>query len=654
MTTPSGERPGASRTLVLLTAILLVVAVAAIYAPIRHADFVSIDDPEYVTENPFVRDGLTAAGVRHALWGSRGALWMPLAFVSHMVDVELFGLTPRGPHLVNVALHAANAVLLLLLLVRATGAALPSAIVAVLFAVHPLRVESVAWIAERKDVLSAFFGLLTLHAWVSYARRPTFGRYLAAAVGLLLALLAKPMLVTLPVLLLLFDVWPLRRLDATPPSGPRATWRDLLLEKVPLLVLAGAGAVLTLVTAREYDALVSLSARPLADRLLHAVLSSVWYVGKTLWPTGLGVEYPYPSWTAWQTAAAACCVGLAVGAALLARRRAPWAIVGLAWFAVALFPVSGIFQAGEQGMADRFTYLPSIGILVAFAWTLDRPAMRSGARGMIVAGIGLAAVASAVAASRQVAVWRDSVTLYEHTLAVTPDNWRIHAALGGVHLDAHRLAEASAHFEEAYRLAPQSTKANFGLGLVASAHGRTEEAELHYRATLALDARHAKAHNNLGVLLFDRQDTDGGLYHLSEAARTDDPTAREAGANLRLALLRLGIPDADAYVSGLATWSAAVEADRERPGGRSYGASLAGQLLSTRIDVLRTCLDGPGRSKVPFTIYVAVDADGALRDVRPLPPTRAARCLGDELRTARGPAPPFAPFHAEVSMRIEG
>jgi protein O-mannosyl-transferase len=652
MTTTRAEPAGTSRPLVVLTAVLLLVAVCAVYAPTRHAAFVSIDDPEYVTENPFVRGGLTAAGIRHAVWGSRGALWMPLSFLSHMVDVELFGLSPGGPHLVNVGLHAANAVLLLLLLARATGAALPSAIVAVLFAVHPLRVESVAWIAERKDVLSAFFGLLTLHAWVSYAQRPGLGRYLVVVAGMLLALLAKPMLVTLPILMLLLDLWPLRRLHTTTADGRWTTWRDVVLEKVPLLLLSGAGAVLTLITAREYDALVSLSDRSLAARCVHAVVSYVWYVGKTLWPTQLGVEYPYPTWSAWQVAAAVTAVAAAIAACVRFRRRAPWAAVGLAWFAIGLFPVIGFFQAGEQGMADRFTYLPGIGLLVAIVWTLDRAGSSRPARAGIVGGAGLAAVALALASTRQVAVWQDSVTLYEHTLAVTRDNWRIHAALGGVHLDANRLTEASAHFEEAYRIAPGSAKANFGLGLVASAYGRLDEAELHYRETLALDPRHAKAHNNLGVLLFDRHDTDGGLHHLSEAARRDDPSVREAAANLRLALLRLGIADADDYVSGLATWSAAVEADRERPGGASYGASLAGRLLAPRVEVVRGCL--AGGSKVPFTIYVAVGADGALQEVRPLPPTRVARCLGDRLRAALAPAPPFAPFHGEVSMRIEG
>jgi hypothetical protein len=652
--TPADTRSCARRGVVALAA-LLVVAVVAVYAPIRHADFVSLDDQEYVTDNPFVRGGLTVAGTRHAFFGSRGALWMPLAFVSHMLDVQLFGLSPAGPHLVNVGVHAANAVLLLLLLMRATGAFAPSAAVALLFALHPLRVESVAWIAERKDVLSACFGLLTLHAWVSYARRPGLGRYLVVVLALLLALLAKPMLVSVPILLFLMDLWPLRRLDTTTRDGRPTTLRDLVLEKVPLLLLGAGTAALTLITVREYDALASLADRSLATRAVHAAVSYVWYVGKTLWPADLAVFYPYPAWSVWQVLLAIACLASAAVGCVVTRRRAPWIAMGMAWFAIALFPVIGFFQAGSQGMADRFTYIPGIGLLIAIVWTLDAAVRARRPRAVLGSACAILTVALAVLSTRQVGVWHDSETLYRHALAVTENNWSVHADLGNVLLESGRLDEAYEHFESAYRLEPRATKTSFGLGLVASARGHLDEAEQHYRETIGLDYRHAKAHNNLGVLLFDRNETDAGLHHLSEAARADDPNAREAASNLRLALLRLGIPDAEAYVKGLATWPAAVEADRERPGGATYGAGVAGQLLAPRVDAVRTCLDASdGRTKVPFNIYVAIGPDGALEEVAPLPPTRVARCLGDELRAARASTPPFAPFHAQVSMRIEG
>jgi len=641
-----------ARTTLAVVATVLVIGIVAVYAPVRHAAFLSLDDTIYVSENPYVRAGLTADGVRHALYGSRGALWLPLSFISHMIDVSLFGLDPTGPHLVNIALHAANAVLLLLLLVRATGSVAPSIAVAALFTLHPLRVESVAWIAERKDVLSAFFGFLTLHAWVSHARRPSFGRYLVVVGLTVLALLSKPMLVTLPALMLLMDLWPLRRLEGD--SGtPRATVRDLVLEKIPLLLLGAAAAGMTLFTARQASALVTLSDNPFATRLAHATVSYVWHAWKMAWPTGLAIFYPLHSWAAWQVGGAAVTV---VGAAILAVaawRRARWISIGLAWWAIALFPVCGLFQAGSQGMADRFTYVPSIGLLVAIAWTLDALARAPRTRIALGAGVVVASAALAVASARQIAYWRDGRTLYERTLAVTTGNWIIQAEVGNQLLGEGQPERAYAHFEESYRLEPRFAKAAFGLGLTAKALGRPDEAEAHYRDTLRVDPTYVKAHTNLGTLLFTRNDTDEGLHHLSEAARME-PDSPEALANLRFALRQVGVADVEGYVNGLRTWSLAVAIDRERPGGSSYGAALMGALLGPRVEAVRGCFVGAADTPTPFNLYVAVGADGALQDITALPPTRVARCFGDELRTARLPAPPFAPFHAQVAMRFGG
>jgi hypothetical protein len=631
-------------------AVLLTAAIVVVYAPVRHADFLSLDDSIYVTENPYVRDGLTAAGVRHALFGSRGALWLPLSFVSHMVDVSLFGLDPTGPHLVNIALHAANTVLLLLLLLRATGRPAPSVVVAALFALHPLRVESVAWIAERKDVLSAFLGLLALHAWVSHARRPTFGRYLAVLGLLLLALLAKPMLVTLPALMLLMDFWPLRRLDGDA-GAPRTSLRDLLLEKVPFLMLAGAAAGMTLLTAGETGALVTLSDNPLPMRIAHATVSYVWYVWKTAWPTGLAMFYPYPTWAGWQVVGSAALLAGAAVLAVVAWRRARWVTVGLAWWTIALFPVSGLFQAGSQGMADRFTYLPSIGLLVAIVWTLDALARTPRTRAALGAGALVASAALAVASARQVGHWKDGRTLYEHTLAVTTDNWIIQAEVGNQLLDANEPERAYAHFEESYRLEPRFAKAAFGLGLAAKALGRLDEAEAHYRNTLRIDPTFVKAHTNLGILLFHNHQMDEALHHLSEAVRKE-PDAPIVVKNLRYALAQHGVADVDGYVEALRRWAIAVAMDRERPGGATYGAALMHALLAPHADTVRTCF--AGTTPTPFNLYVTVAADGAVQDITALPPTPVGRCFGEELRTARVPAPPFAPFRAQMSMQFGG
>jgi tetratricopeptide (TPR) repeat protein len=647
MTSPARS----SRALVAAVAAALVVATIAIYAPVRHADFLSIDDTTYVTENPYVRAGLTGPGIRHAFLASRGALWMPLAFVSHMIDVELFGLDPTGPHLVNIGLHAVNAILLLLLLVRATGAVAPSIVVTAVFALHPLRVESVAWIAERKDVLSACFGLLALHAWVSYARRPAFARYLVVVAATALALLSKPMLVSLPLLMLLLDLWPLRRLAAE--GRAHATVRDLVLDKIPLLLMAAATAGVTLLSARADASMPTLAERPLAARVAHATVAYVWYAWKTVWPADLAVLYPYPSWSAWQIAGAALVLGLVGVVALAAHRRAPWTTFGLAWFAIGLFPVIGFFQAGSQGMADRFTYVPGIGLAIAVVWTLDALVRAPRARAALGAAATVYAATLAIASAHQVTYWRDPLALYGHTLAVTSSNWMIETEMGNTWLRRGDLERAYARFEDAYRIEPRYAVSAFGLGLAATALGRADEAELRYRDAVRIDPGYAKAHNNLGILLYQRGDVDEALHHLSEAARSD-PDSPELVTNLKRALADSGISDVDRYLEHLSTWSAEVAADRSRPGGAAYGSTLMGMLVGPRVEAVRACFAGGGGPPAPFAIYVEVGADGALAEVAASPPTRVARCFRDELRDARAPAPPFAPFHALMAMRFDG
>jgi hypothetical protein len=650
MTPPARPSAPTSRARLAAVSAALVVATVLVYAPVRHADFLSLDDTTYVTENPYVRAGLTSAGIRHAFLGSRGALWMPLAFVSHMVDVELFGLDPTGPHVVNIVLHVANALLLLFLLTRATGAVAPSIAVAAIFALHPLRVESVAWIAERKDVLSACFGLLTLHAWVSYVRRPSFVRYLAVVAGTALALLSKPMLVSLPLLMVLLDVWPLRRLasDAT----PRATLRDVVLDKIPLLLLSAATAAVTLLSARADASMPTLAERPLAARFAHATAAYVWYAWKTLWPTDLAVLYPYPMWSPVQVAGAAVVVGLAGAVAVATWRRAPWTAIGLAWFGVGLFPVIGFFQAGSQGMADRFTYVPGIGLVVAIVWTLDAFVRTPRARAALGGAAVVYASALAIVSAHQATYWRDPATLYGHTLAVTTSNWMIETEMGNTWLRRGDPERAYARFEDAYRIEPRYAVSAFGLGLAATALGRPDEAELHYRDAIRIDPRYAKAHNNLGILLYQRGDADEALHHLSEAARVDGDSP-ELTANLKLALTASGVTDPDAYLGHLATWSAEVAADYDRPGAAAYGSTLMGTLVGPRVDAVRACFGGGG-PPAPFAIYVEVGADGGLEEVAASPPTRVARCFRDELRDARAPVPPFAPFHAFMAMRFDG
>jgi tetratricopeptide (TPR) repeat protein len=637
-------------------AVVLAAIVAAVYWPVRDAGYFYLDDDFYVTDNPFVRDGLTLTGLRQAFFGSRGALWMPLAFTSHMLDVSMFGPSPAGPHVVNVLLHVLNAVLLLALLHRTTGALAPSFAVAALFAVHPMRVESVAWVAERKDVLSALFGLVTLHAWVAYTRAPSERTYRHVVGATILALLTKPMLVTLPLLLVCFDCWPLRRLGTIGPDGRRLTVKDLVVEKLPLLALAVAAAAITLVAAGAQGALVTLDGRPLSSRIAHAIVSYVWYAWKTAWPTRLAIFYPYPAWSGWQIAGALLVIGTTALVAAAMRRRAPWIASGLAWFVVGLAPVIGIFQAGGQGMADRFTYVPAIGLLVAVVWSLDAAVRTRGARAAL-AGAGVVFVAVlVVVAHRQASYWRTNEALFERTLAVTTDNWRVESALGNVLANAGRYDEALPHFATSFRIRPDDPGAHYGLGLALHGLGRVEDAVDHYREAIRIDPTFWRAHNNLGTYLIGHGDVDAALYHFSEAVRLN-PNAEDATANLRSALALAGFPKehSEGYLRGLVTWSHAIANDRDGPGGAAYGALLGSRLLAARSDLVQECVgpDGDGHH-APFSLYVQVDATGALTAVTAMPPTPAARCVRDELRTAHAPAPPFAPFHATVSIPGEG
>ena len=649
----SAEDPAVrQRRRCLVFGAVIVAAVVAVYAPVRHAGFFYLDDDFYVTANPLARDGLTVAGLRQAFLSSHGALWMPLSFTSHMIDVSLFGLTPAGPHVVNVLLHAVNALLLLGLLWRATGALAPSVAVAALFALHPMRVESVAWIAERKDVLSALFGLLTLHVWVSHTRAPTPRRHRAVLAGTALAIMAKPMLVTLPLLLLCFDWWPLRRVGTPGPDGRPLRLGDLVREKMPLLLLAGAGTVITLLAAGNQGALVALDQRSFVTRILHALGSYVWYVGKTLWPTDLAVFYPYPAWNGLHVAGAALAIGATAYVAVRVRRSAPWIAAGLAWFAIGLVPVIGLFQAGGQGMADRFTYLPAIGLLTALVWTVHSAALTPRGRAAVAGATVVGLLSLAIVARQQVGYWTTSEAMLAHTLAVTRDNWRMEEALGNVLVNQGRHAEAQAHFAQALRIEPRSGGAAYGLGLAVDGLGRPDEAVTHYRDAVRLDPRHWRAHNNVGVYSLRHGDLETALHHFSEAVRLN-PLAGDAIDNLRATLAATGFPKehSDGYVQGLVTWSAAIANDQASRAGAAYGARLASELFRSHPALLNECAakDADGKTP-PFSLYVQIDANGALTAVTAMPPTATARCIRDELRTAHAPTPPFAPFHTTVMV----
>ncbi len=479
--------------------------------------FVNYDDPDYVTESPAVRAGLTREGLRWAATAVVAANWHPLTLASHMLDCELFGLNPRGHHLTSLLLHAGTTLLLFEFLRRATGRPLPAAAVAALFAVHPTHVESVVWIAERKDVLCGFFWMAALAAYLRYVRRPGVGRFLAVAALYAAALAAKPMAVTLPCVLLLLDIWPLGRLRlaadggttalagivAQPaaqraglpgvldsPAGQATPWRRLVFEKLPLFALAAGSAAATIATQRV--ALAADAASSWALRLATAATSYAAYLGKTLYPVRLAVLYPFlRSVPPGRLALALAILAAVTGFCLAMARRAPYLAVGWLWYLGTLVPVIGILQVGAQRMADRYLYLPSIGLYIAIVWAIvwgldklarERPRARAALGACAVAVVAVLAVLT----MRQTRVWRSSITLFRHSLSIE-ESYLAHADLADALNVAGDRAGAYVEYRAALRMQPMNPRAWAGLGISLQSWGRPREAVACLERSLALD-----------------------------------------------------------------------------------------------------------------------------------------------------------------------
>lgn len=497
-----------------------------------HFDFINFDDPEYVMRNSHVRGGITPGGLAWAFGSGYGANWFPLTWISHMLDVQLFGMDAGYHHLTNVLLHALASVLLFLFLRRATRAAIPSAMVAIIFALHPLHVESVAWVAERKDVLSAVFWFLALWCYARYAERPSAARYLETLAAFALGLMAKPMIVTLPFVLLLLDAWPLGRLR---PLWPRVK------EKLPFFALSAVVSVVTYEVQRASGAVTTMSALPLTLRVENALVSYVSYVLKMLWPAGLAVFYPYPaSVPLWQAAAAVLALAGMTSLAVRAFPARPYLAVGWLWYLGTLLPVIGLVQVGTQARADRYMYVPMIGLAIMLAWSVDglgKPAAMS----MAAACLACAAITWA-----QLGYWQNSETLFRHALAVTRDNAVAEHSLGSALLDdPPRLPEAIAHLQAALRINPASAQAHTDLGSALAKAGRPAEAIPEFRAALAGAPGSAIVHNNLANALAGTGKPLEAIPEYDTALRID-PAYREARQNLAMAHFDAGVSFAKA------------------------------------------------------------------------------------------------------------
>jgi len=534
----ASRRP--SGVLIVALCFALGLATLAVYAQVYRYGFIEYDDSIYVYENPVVKKGLTPRGAAWAFTTFSSANWHPLTWLSLMLDCQLFGLNAGAHHLVNVGLHLASTLALFIALVRMTRRPWRSALVAGIFAVHPLHVESVAWIAERKDVLSTFFGTLTLLFYARYAQAPTVWRYALVVLALGLGLMAKSMLVTIPFVLLLLDIWPLRRLR-WPPSWK--TLKPLLTEKVILFAMVAAVSVLTFVAQHRGGAVSGLTRLPFSDRLATAVIAYVSYIGKTFWPVKLAVLYPYRPRAALNVFAALAVLLIAtIGAFAWAKKR-PYCLAGWLWYLGMLVPVIGLVQVGAQSMADRYTYLPLVGLSLAFVWFaadllesrsfLKRPAA-------VVACAVLAALG--LRCCRQASYWKSSQTLFERALVVTDRNYFMHKSLGVVFDHEGKLEKAKEEYRKALAIRPDCAEAHNGLGLILDREGKSGEAMAHYEKALASQGDFAEAHNNLGALLDREGRRDEAMAHYRKALALR-PDMAAAHKNLGVMLAREGKRD---------------------------------------------------------------------------------------------------------------
>ena len=539
--------------------LLLIVTTAAVYGQVIQFDFVEFDDQFYIQQNLHVSAGLTREGIKWAFTATEHSTWQPLTWLSLMLDAQLYGTTNAGGyHFTNLLLHIMNTIILFGVLQSMTAATWRNAFVAALFALHPFHVESVVWIAARKDVLSGLFGLLAIWAYVSYSRRSGIGWYLLVTAMLATGLMAKPMLVTLPMVFLLLDYWPLNRIrlrraandhgntiienpSLTSAGYPHRSVGFLLVEKVPMLALSAISSIVTFWVQRLGKAVVSIDQIPLSDRIDNAFVSYARYMGKTIWPQDLSVLYPHPNlaggvpWTDGQVkGAAALLLVITMLLILLVRKR--YAIVGWLWFLGTLVPVIGLVQIGKHSMADRFMYLPLIGLFIIAGWGLQDLIIYRERRGQRIRSAVSVLVAVVLVACMsftwlQTRKWRNSETLFQHALAVTPNKLFMHQFLGKILTDRNRYEEATEHFHQALKIKEDYLPVLHDLGRVLMLEGQFEESQRYFRRALHIDPNHAGSLFHLGEIFYAQKKIDDAIryYHFTLAS---EPNHIQAMNNL--------------------------------------------------------------------------------------------------------------------------
>jgi tetratricopeptide (TPR) repeat protein len=536
---PDIAKPDRRRTMLVCVA-LAILTFAVFGQTVRHA-FVNYDDDLYVYENAMVSHGLTAKGVAWAFTGIHVVNWHPVTWLSHQLDCQLYGKSPGGPHLTNVILHASAVVLLFLFLSEVTGAFWQSAFVAAVFAIHPLRAESVAWVSERKDVLSGLFFILTIWAYARFVRQRRRVLYVLSVVFFALGLMSKPMLVTIPLVLLVMDFWPLRRADS---------FRHLLVEKVLFAALSAVVCGITLYA--QSSAIHSGGVFSLSARLANALVACAIYLRQMFWPSHLAVLYPYP---VHGTPAGALLVSGAVVVlmSILAwrcRRAQPWLLAGWVWYLIMLLPVLGIIQVGRQAHADRYTYLPQIGLYIALTWLVAEWRLGRAVNSILMAAV---VAALAVAAWKQTSYWQNSELLWAHTIACTTENELAHTNLGAYYAKTGRTTEAVAEYNKALAINPDTASAQNDLGAMLILEGKIDDAVAHCQRAISIHADFAEAHFNL-ARAFERLNRNGEAVSQYEEAARLDPSDAEVQNNLGMLLRKMGRVD-----DALAHYAAAAE-----------------------------------------------------------------------------------------------
>jgi tetratricopeptide (TPR) repeat protein len=502
----------------IIICIFLIVASLVVYWQITNHEFINYDDGIYVTENPHVQLGLTFKSIKWAFTTGHAANWHPLTWLSHMLDIELYGLNPMGHHWTSLQIHLINSILLFFVLKMMTGAIWKSAFVAALFALHPLHVESVAWISERKDVLSTFFLILSMWAYVRYVRKQDKKCYFLLILFFILGLMAKPMLVTLPFVLLLLDFWPLSRFQSK-----TKTISGLICEKFPLFALSAASCIITFFVQKNSGAVVSAEIFPLILRIANAFISYVNYLEKTLWPQNLTLLYPYPNILPLGRAILSGLLLLCISAVIfMARKRCSYLVTGWLWYIGTLVPVIGLVQVGAQSMADRYTYIPIVGIFIILTWGIADISARWRYRKILLLLFSVTALVSiSICTWFQTHYWQNSKTIFTHTVNVTNNNSIAHYGLGMAYDQQGKLNKAVLHYNKALKINPNYAQAHHNLGTVLIRQDNMKAAIYHFNRALQLNPNYSKAHYNLAKVYMKLNKIESAIHYFQEALNID-------------------------------------------------------------------------------------------------------------------------------------